>query len=246
MSDILNLAQRTKVMECALTLEKGITEILFLCFNLENSTNLNAFGNKSSNISFQNKIDILKDIGVLNTTEDDDSYTPFEAIMQFRNKFLHIHECNSFMEAYNFIGHSYKLKKYLSDKKATPTEKLLEDTFDTVFQNCNVIIKKKINMIDENDFIRKEKMNTLVSGLKYYISNGEKHNQKLISVVDEITHWNYDVKEHLKAMIEHSYITNLTALILLYDNFTDDNVANEYLDLINNPVYKKIKDSFTQ
>ena len=106
-----NIELRGKVLEDSLNLEKLALDVIKSVLRIfKNDTK--AFSNKSSSLSFKNKIDLLHDIGEL----DDVKYVHFVKFMEIRNQFVHNHECNSFED----------LKKVKSD----PTKHLINKFSD--------------------------------------------------------------------------------------------------------------------
>jgi hypothetical protein len=91
----------------ALNLEHGVNLLLLALLSIENPQR-KAITNKSGNISFKNKIDLLFDLDILNS----DEHKKFLLLMEFRNQFLHNIECSSFENAVNLLG-ADKEKKLL-------------------------------------------------------------------------------------------------------------------------------------
>lgn len=86
-----NLELRGKVLEDSLNLEKlasNVIKSVLRIFKDQTKT----LGNKSSSLSFKNKIDLLFDIGELDKVKLDH----LVKFMEIRNQFIHNHECNSF------------------------------------------------------------------------------------------------------------------------------------------------------
>lgn len=99
MTEDLNLTLRTDVLEKALCLEHSVNSILLIYLSIE-SMERKAITNKSGNLSFRNKIDLLFDLGILTK----DEYKCFLLLMEFRNQFLHNIDCISFSHAVSILG----------------------------------------------------------------------------------------------------------------------------------------------
>lgn len=63
-----NLPLRTNVLEMALNVEDSVNSILLIYLSIENNDR-KAITNKSGNLSFKNKIDLLFDLDILTKEE---------------------------------------------------------------------------------------------------------------------------------------------------------------------------------
>lgn len=107
MENNINRQLRSEILDIALNLEHGVNLLLLALLSIENPQR-KAITNKSGNISFKNKIDLLFDLDVLNS----DEHKKFLLLMEFRNQFLHNIECSSFENAVKLLG-ADKEKKLL-------------------------------------------------------------------------------------------------------------------------------------
>lgn len=107
MENNINLQLRSEILDIALNLEHGVNLLLLALLSIENPQR-KAITNKSGNISFKNKIDLLFDLDVLNS----DEHKKILLLMEFRNQFLHNIECSSFENAVKLLG-ADKEKKLL-------------------------------------------------------------------------------------------------------------------------------------
>jgi hypothetical protein len=80
----------------------------FICFYF-------IIGNRSGNISFQNRIDFLYDLQILDTKDYDD----LKLLSEIRNQFMHNIECNSFMYLFCETGLKEKKNKFLKNNSRT-------------------------------------------------------------------------------------------------------------------------------
>jgi len=141
----MNLELRKEILECSLHMEKEINNLifLFLGFYSENCKT-RVFGDKSGNISFKNKIDLLFDLKILSNEENSD----FNLLMTFRNKFLHVYDCDSFSYAFKLLGNGQKkeLKKFLEDDESIDNEVNCLSAFKRLFLKNFKVLKDKIEI----------------------------------------------------------------------------------------------------
>ncbi len=99
MKNDINLPLRSEILDIALNLEQNVNLLLLVLLSIENPKR-KAITNKSGNLSFKNKIDLLFDLDVLNS----DEHKKLLLLMEFRNQFLHNIECSSFDNAVKLLG----------------------------------------------------------------------------------------------------------------------------------------------
>lgn len=136
----LNLIQRTKVLEYALTLEVSINTLLQSYLLILDKHSTRNFGNKAG-ISFKSKLDLLYDIGVIDKEESNQ----IELAMNFRNKFLHDIDSNSFTYILSTFdsGIKNKFKKYLEPGVVEENEKHYEKAFENLhYSNLKMLHAK--------------------------------------------------------------------------------------------------------
>ncbi|MRT92276.1 hypothetical protein [Ancylomarina sp. 16SWW S1-10-2] len=136
----MDLDKRTEVLEYALQIEESIKILLLLCLGINNSTKTKLFGSKAG-ISFQNKIDLLYDIDVL----EKDEYQGLELQMNFRNKFLHDIKFNTYLSILSFFDNGIKnrFKKYLLDNGDISDEDSCREDYQNLYMsNLKVILTK--------------------------------------------------------------------------------------------------------
>lgn len=144
-----NLALRSRILEMALHLEEDVW-FLILAFLSIRDTKVDsaeirkpkALSNSSGSLSLKNKIDLLFDLNILDKTE----YNKFLLIMEFRNQFLHNTGCNSFMQAFNYLGEDKKknLLKYANDSDDVDSESCCLDAFEKLFNEVEMITNNKM------------------------------------------------------------------------------------------------------
>jgi hypothetical protein len=130
---------RSRVLICSIRAEDSASEILISLLRRVRPDS-KTLGNKSSSLSFKNKIDLLYDIDDLSKEE----YTSMLKFMEIRNQFIHNGSCNSFLD----LAAQYpEIKTYL--KKFHPNDQEdeetgLEKSFGELFISvlCKLLILK--------------------------------------------------------------------------------------------------------
>lgn len=132
MKDEINLPLRQKVLEIALQIEDAVSKLILAYLNIEKEET-KTLGNKSSSLSFKSKIDLLHDLDVIKKQE----YDELLLLMEFRNKFLHSLECNSFMNAISMLsgGQGKQLAKY-SNTNSDDEEYFYLNAYGNLFIKC--------------------------------------------------------------------------------------------------------------
>ena len=95
----INRELRMEVLEYALKLEKNINTLLLDILDIPNKETKTLSG-KNGSLSFSNKIDLLLDLDILEKND----HSQLLLLMQFRNKFLHDLDCDSFERALFLFG----------------------------------------------------------------------------------------------------------------------------------------------
>lgn len=127
----LNMPLRNFVLSHAIRQEQTSSEIIKALLRIL-KPKTKTLSNKSSSLSFKNKIDLLYDMEELSNEE----YNHILKFMEIRNQFIHNHECSSFIK----LGESNPdLTKYL--KKYFPNEiqdeeKSLLKSYEQLFIVC--------------------------------------------------------------------------------------------------------------
>jgi predicted nucleic acid-binding Zn ribbon protein len=108
----INLELRKEILERALVLESEINQLLliFLSINKDNSKTLS---NRSSSLSFKNKIDLLYDLENINKQE----HETLILFMEIRNKFIHNIKCSTFTKVLKVLGNDKRNRLLKYDKK---------------------------------------------------------------------------------------------------------------------------------
>ncbi|MBK9388784.1 MAG: hypothetical protein IPN68_00850 [Bacteroidetes bacterium] len=127
----LNITLRIEILTNTLRLEQSASDIIKAILRIlkEKTKTLD---NKSSSLSFKNKIDILQDLDELTK----EAYDDLIKFMEIRNQLIHNHECTSFIklsetnpEITNF------LKKRFSNSITDP-EASLYKSYKDLYLSC--------------------------------------------------------------------------------------------------------------
>jgi hypothetical protein len=229
----LNLDKRIQVLEYALHIENSINILLLLCLGINDNTKTKLFGNKAG-ISFQSKIDLLYDIEILNKIE----HQGLELQMNFRNKFLHDINSNSFICVLSYFDNGIKnrFKNYLLDGGDISEEDSCREAYQNLFLSNLKVISNKVELKKNNS---DDTMDLLSAPTKLYIN---------------FTDSFFNLIQDLYKLIEDSDINNPTTLELVNKikmackehstKFIDNNESkNLYYDYYSR-LSKKMKDIF--
>lgn len=136
----MDLKSRTEILEYSLHMEDMINSLLFAYLDIFEKKETNYTKNKL-NITFKSKIDLLFDIDVLSKEEHSD----LELLMNFRNKFLHNINCNSFLDVLGQLDNGIKnrFKKHLDKSSQIENEESCRKAcFNLFIENIKTIKKK--------------------------------------------------------------------------------------------------------
>jgi hypothetical protein len=149
----INIKLRQDILEQSLHIESMINQLLLVFLNI-NKIGTKTLSNKSSSLSFKNKIDLLYDLDRLTKPE----YTKFILFMEIRNQFIHNIDCSTFLILFNILGNDRRLAllKYENPRDANLDEEIrLLFSFNALFLDCLSIILSKIEA--QKDFIESQR-----------------------------------------------------------------------------------------
>lgn len=215
----IHLKLRSEILEISLNLEQNVNELLLVLLLIQNQKR-KAITNKSGNLSFKNKIDLLFDLDVL----ANDEHQKLLLLMEFRNQFLHNIECSYFEIAVKLLGVD-KGKKLL---KFDDADKILdkEYRYQNAFRNLNVeCLKILIDKLEDRKNQIEDRRKTHVKSL-----------ESQIFIIDKY----FDVLENIMVICENNYseIPEVIQLInQLKKSVTDDmellSKSEEYIQIQN-------------
>ncbi len=186
----LNIELRSRILEYSLVIENSINDLLLLNLGLYGDKRKTKLFSNKGKISFQNKIDLLDDIGVLSREENSE----FELLMNIRNKFLHDLECNSFKILFDNLkdkGIQNRFKKFLEEGQSISDEEACKSACYKIFKTNLGTIKKKIRL----NKAAIEKKNKLF----------QVQNEQIIYYIDFI----YDLLNEVSMATENAELENL-------------------------------------
>lgn len=90
---------RNIILSSSLLIEKTTSSFIANLLGINNPENSLTLGIKNSAFSFNQKIDLLIDLGALNTSDK----RKFQLFMELRNKFMHVLEADSFVNCFKLL-----------------------------------------------------------------------------------------------------------------------------------------------
>ncbi|MEK6485759.1 hypothetical protein [Myroides odoratimimus] len=155
MKDTINLKTRTDVLYFSLQIEESVNSLLQIYLQILDKQRTKNFGNKAG-IPFKSKIDLLYDIEVLTKQEHSD----LELLMNFRNKFLHDLDSDSFTRVLETIDNGIKnrFKKFLdSDVKIENEQSYINACSNLYYHNIKILKnkfrEKRISLENKRDYM---------------------------------------------------------------------------------------------
>lgn len=141
MQQNINLKLRSEILEYSLNIENSINFLLLTYLGILEKSSTKLFGSKVG-LSFKNKIDLLFDIDVLSKEE----HSNLELFMNFRNKFIHDINSNSFLSIIEKFDNGIKncFKKHFEINANINEEEACRKAYFNLFMNNLEVIKKKL------------------------------------------------------------------------------------------------------
>ncbi|MBC6613000.1 hypothetical protein H8B15_18910 [Hymenobacter sp. BT507] len=126
--EIYNMSLRSSILLCSIREENEISRALkYLLRTVRPDSK--TLDNKSSSLSFKNKVDLLYDIGDLEKSQ----YDKLILFMEIRNQFIHNPNCNSFVNLSKYAPETDKNLKNKFPNKTTDTEASRWESFGNLF-----------------------------------------------------------------------------------------------------------------
>lgn len=121
---VKGIDQRIAILNASLQIEAMTSMFLAHLLGIKDLLSSKTFGNKSSAMSFNNKIDLLIEIKALSA----DTKSKYQLFMEIRNQFVHNVHAVSFVECFRYVGDGKKatviLKMYEQPKELNEEERL--------------------------------------------------------------------------------------------------------------------------
>ena len=149
--EAVNINNRIYVLQTALLIEKLTTIFLATLLDAKEYINGKSF-NGSSALSFNQKINLLIDLGAL----QDDERAKFQKFMEIRNQFMHDLEADTYQNcisrikgASNYLYKNYDLKKYkIGEEAIKEGVKLLSiDVYNSTMKIAKTTMDKNIEKL---------------------------------------------------------------------------------------------------
>jgi hypothetical protein len=118
----IGLEIRTDILRSALTLERLTSGFLASLLGIEDFTESKLLGNKSGSLSFNQKVELLIEIGSIPPEER----SKFQTFMEIRNQFMHNFDAKNYESCFKYLEgkESWILKRYPQDGKHSKEEQL--------------------------------------------------------------------------------------------------------------------------
>ncbi|WP_155995103.1 hypothetical protein [Tenacibaculum ovolyticum] len=163
-------------------MEESINTLLLVYLGIDDKSKTKNFGNKAG-ISFKSKIDLLYDINVLSPEER----LNIELQMNFRNKFLHDINCDTFVVTLQHFDNGIKNRffKFLDNKEASQDENSYRKAYQKLFENNTKVTEKKFKEKRGQIIKNGEVINSLIGISKRLFILSNKPIQEVILVLDK-------------------------------------------------------------
>lgn len=161
----IGVENRQEILQYSLLIENFTSIFLSKLLGIENYEETKSFGNQSGNLSFNQKIDLLIDIGAFDKNEK----KKFQTFMEIRNQFIHNYNAKNYESCFNYLdGKATFILKIFPQNAELPTEEKLhkatiELAGDVLKTTVNLIekLKEKISKDVEGEMLKKFKTDTL-------------------------------------------------------------------------------------
>lgn len=160
----LNIGLRSEILERALVLESEVNRLLFHFLGI-NKVVTKTLSNKSSSLSFKNKIDLLLDLGII----DNNEYQQFILFMEIRNQFLHNISSINFISVLSDLGKDRinRLLIFWNNIQTDNSEYIYQSSFFNLFIHLLDLIKSKYSAVAKTlENMAKDKIREIDDKLK--------------------------------------------------------------------------------
>jgi len=188
---------RVEILELALILEKITSAFLAELLDIENYKETRSLGNKSGNLSFNQKIELLIDIRALSKNDKN----KYQSFMELRNQFMHNLDADTYEKCYDLMEgkERFVLKIYPQPNDMTREEQLRKASLDM----ANDIIRITSNLIE----VVKEKIDKKIT--LEVLQKSQDSAFKAIAAIENALNTFIDKKIEQKEKIEVEDLKNL-------------------------------------
>jgi Asp-tRNA(Asn)/Glu-tRNA(Gln) amidotransferase C subunit len=172
-----NLSNRSDVLKYSLEIENLTSQFLGHLLGIHDAINSKTLGNKSSSLSFNNKIDLLIDIGALKG----DTKSKFQIFMEIRNQFMHNSYANTYEECIRFL----EKEKFLLSRYPQLKDLHKEEQLKNAVKQLSEDVLSMIRNIEEEIINRLKKQADLEMKSKSHSALFESLNE-MIEHIDEL------------------------------------------------------------
>lgn len=150
---------RQEILQYSLLIENFTSIFLAKLLGIDDYKATKSFGNQSGNMSFNQKVELLIDIGALDRAEK----KKFQTFMEVRNQFMHNYDAQNYVSCFSFLeGKSnFVLKLYPQSAELSLEERLHKATIqlagDVITTTVNLVekVKEKIGETVKLDMLEK-------------------------------------------------------------------------------------------
>src|SRR5688500_14484063 len=96
----LDITNRKDILQKSLFMETITSQFLALILGIKKPLESKSFGNTGSALSFSQRVNLLMDLGALNS----ELRSKYQLFMEIRNQFMHNADAGTYEECLNFIG----------------------------------------------------------------------------------------------------------------------------------------------
>lgn len=183
----IGIGNRKEVLITSLVIEQMTTAFISGLLGIKDAQNSRILGNKSGCLSFNQKVDLLIDLGALSPKDKG----KFQAFMEIRNQFMHNLSATSYEKCLSFTNGTdkYILKNYPQSSSLTKEEALKAATGELIDDigrlTVNIInkLKEKFNKDAEFDLSKKSRESFLKAVIQIqsiiddYVAKNKEKNQ---------------------------------------------------------------------
>jgi hypothetical protein len=186
----LGMRLRNEVLVASLYVEKMTSTFLAKILGIEDVKNSRLLGNKSGCLSFNQKVDLLIELGAISVKDRN----KFQAFMEIRNQFMHNLSASTYEKCFSFTNGTdrFLLKTYPQLKTLSKEEALRNSAGELI----DDIVNLTVNIIDKiGDKLHKE------TELDVVKKSQEAFSQAISIPINEIN-------DYVKNEVEKNHTTN--------------------------------------